>query len=56
VKRLHLLLYTKMYALHNLDMNGAFPNFMLYSARILEKYKSLKVSYSINALKFETVF
>jgi hypothetical protein len=38
--------------LHKLDMNGVLHNFMLYSARILKKYESFKVSSSINALKF----
>jgi len=40
-----------MYVLHKRDMNGVFPIFMFYSARILEEYKSLNVLNSLNTLK-----
>jgi len=33
-------------------MKGEFPIFMLYSARIQQKYKGLNVSHLIKALKY----
>jgi hypothetical protein len=54
VKHLHLMLHTKLYKLHKLDMKGEFPILLKYSARNVEKYVVLKVSYSKEIPKFRT--
>jgi len=54
VKYLLLMLYTKLYVLHKLHVNGESPNFVQYSAWNREKcnnLRSLKFNQNIEILK-----